>query len=162
MGFYDDLDYSRDERFNRAYKRQFAGLKEIIEVEDIDFQRMGIDKVLVLSSTKRIFVEEKVRRSHYGDICLELWSNKELGKQGWLHTVQADFLAYMTPKRVYLLHTEQLRTAWHYKKSEWLKKYKTRTSRTENKYTTEWIAIPEQELLEAMTNTMVWNSNVWS
>ena len=162
MGFYKDLEYSQDKRFDRAYENIFKNVKHIEAVEDIKFQSKGVDKLIKLHNGKVVTIEEKLRRSHWGDICLELKSNVEKGTLGWLYKIEADFLAYMTPKGVYFLPVELLKTAWNINKDRWIAKYGIKKSRTENKYTTEWIAIPDRELLQAIYNTMYFGANIWS
>jgi len=158
--FNTDLQYSLDEReseiFDRFYYRIFPGLKFIELVKDLETQKKGIDKILHFKNGKTVTIDEKKRRTDYGDILLELWSVWEQRKYGWLYTCQCDYIVYavMPTQKVYLLPSLLLKRAWLTNSREWLKKYK-KISADNKTYTTKSVAIPVNVLLKAISAEMV-------
>ncbi|AEG14712.1 hypothetical protein Desku_1125 [Desulfofundulus kuznetsovii DSM 6115] len=162
--FQTDLAYSLEERenemFDAFYYRAFPGLQRIELVTDIATQRKGIDKILTFSNGQRVTVDEKKRRTDYGDILLELWSvwapEKGVAKLGWLYTAQCDYIVYaIMPRNIaYVLPTLLLRAAWATHKGEWLKKYPELKPARNKGYVTRNIAIPADILLNAIYREM--------
>jgi hypothetical protein len=101
-------------------------------------QHRGIDRVVMLKTTKAIRIDEKVRWKDYGDIALEYWSDYERRKPGWVcKSLDCDFIAYaIAPAGIcYLLPTIQLQVAWNVKKDEWIANYRRVPSETMCPYT---------------------------
>jgi hypothetical protein len=157
--FKTDLQYSLDQRecdmFDTFYKRAFPGLIDIELVEDMERQRKGIDKVLHFGSGYAVTIDEKKRRTDYGDILLELWSKYEDKKRGWLYYSQCDYIVYavMPSKTAYLLPVFLLKKAWQTNKGQWLQNYKTKASRNDG-YTTMNIPIPTDVLMDGIMAEM--------
>jgi len=157
--FKTDLEYSLESReneiFDKFYFRAFSGLVQITFVSDITTQKRGIDKLLNFDNGKVVSIDEKKRRTNYGDIALELWSVWEQRKRGWLYTSEADYIIYaiMPVSKVYLLPTLLLRNAWLKNEVLWTDKY--REVRAYNKtYVTISRAIPPAPLLNAIKEEM--------
>src|SRR5690554_2191751 len=98
--------------------------------QDGDHQRNGIDRSVVLSNAKVIYVDEKVRGRNkitgkvYDDILLEVLSDKARVVPGWVcKPLQADYIAYLiAPLGVcHLLPVLQLQLAWSRCGREWTK-----------------------------------------
>lgn len=157
--FQTDLEYSllarENELFDLFYWRVFPGLARIELVEDRKLQRQGIDKLLHMDNGQRITIDEKKRRTDYGDILLELWSVFEEGKKGWLFTSYCHYLVYaiMPTQKVYLLPMALLRLAWEHNKVEWEQHYRRIEAHNVN-YKTISIPIPPSILLLAISKEM--------
>lgn len=159
--FYRDLEYSLElndsNSLDEFYKANFPQLEKIIEVKDLDMQKLGIDKILVLANGKRLLIDEKKRRKDYGDILLEEYSNFELRKVGWLgRDKHTDYIVYWIRESntVYLLPFILLQKAWVSNYYTWLKDY-GRKFASNNYYRTSNIPIPKDILLESIRNEMV-------
>lgn len=80
-------------------------------IEDLAFQRKDIDLTLELEGRK-IHISEKFRKDDYGDFLIELYSQYP-DKRGWMENSEADFVAYYTSAKVYILNKYEL-TKWYY------------------------------------------------
>jgi len=116
----------------QIYKRAFPGFLAMVDHrEDGEHQRAGIDRSVILSNSKQILIDEKIRFKDYGDILLEYVSVDKTGAPGWVCKPQrADYIAYaVAPTGIcYLLPVIQLQLAWQRNKSEWLATYRTRSA----------------------------------
>ncbi len=156
-----DLAYSLEERdnemFDGLYSRIFPGLAHVELVTDISKQRLGIDKILHFSSGFQITIDEKKRRTDYGDIALELRHEYDSGLsgRGWLLKCQCDYIVYaiIPIKRAYFLPALLLKKAWWTNKQEWTQKYK-KISSPNNGYKTISLPVPTSILLEAISKEM--------
>lgn len=154
--FDTDLQYSlegrEDELFNDFYARVLPNVKEVRTVEDMELQRKGIDKQILLHSGKVVLIDEKKRRKDYGDILLEEYANWEAKRVGWLgRDKHTDYIVYafMDTRRVYLLPFLLLQKAWLKNYHKWVKSYGRKFAK--NKwYRTSNIPIPTKELLTAI------------
>lgn len=162
MSFNDfeiDLEYSLEARenelFDLFYQRVFPDLVRIEMVKDLKLQRLGIDKLLHMENGQRITIDEKKRRTDYGDILLELWSVYEQGKKGWLFTSFCHYVAYaiMPRGKIYLIPVALLRMAWEHNSKEWERTYK-KIDAQNAQYKTVSIAIPSDVLLAAISKEM--------
>lgn len=163
INYFDkDLEYSLEQRecemFDTFYHRIFPDLVDIELVTDKALQKKGIDKILHLSNGQKIAVDEKKRRSDYGDILIELWSVYEHKVRGWLFTSHCHYIVYaiMPTKKAYLLPTILLRQAWRHNELSWRKEYPEIKAHNPN-YTTISIAIPPNVLLPAIQREMAGN-----
>lgn len=100
---------------DQFYQKQF-NVTEIIRYSDdseahMNFQRQDIDLSLV-KNEKRIFVSEKFRDKDFGDLYLEAYS-KYPDIKGWMHTNNADFMAYFFPERIVWIDKRQLTAFYH-------------------------------------------------
>jgi len=150
-----------------VYKRAFVGFRGMYSVRrDGWWQRAGIDRVILLSNSKQVLVDEKVRSHDWGDILLERWSDKARKVPGWMQKNQAcDYIAYaFAPTGVcYLLPFLQLRAAWVKHGLDWIARAESeleenrgwRVVPAENKtYVTESIAVPTAVLLSALLGAL--------
>ena len=158
--FHDDLEYSKSaglsEFIDNAYRRAFPHVEEIKVVEDIGLQLLGIDKILVTENGKEIYVDEKIRRKHYGDIALEEYSDYDRKVKGWLSREKyTDYIAYIIPcaKLIYFLPFLILQKVYvrHYK--QLLALYGRKPSYNQG-YTTTFIAVPTSKLLDLIRQEM--------
>jgi len=97
--------------------------------EDGDHQRQGIDRSIILSNGKQLWIDEKVRKDDYGDIAIEYISNDVYQTPGWAcKPLLSDYIAYaILPRHTcYLLPVPQLQLAWINKKTEWLQRFGTK------------------------------------
>lgn len=157
--FQFDLQYSLEERDNKFfddfYYRNFPSLIFIEFINDIERQRKGIDKILHFKSGRTVTIDEKKRRTDYGDILLEIWSVLERKIRGWLYTCQAEYLVYaiMPSLKAYILPTILLKRAWLTNQYDWLLKYPEAKAENDT-YITLSICIPPDILLNAILAEM--------
>lgn len=92
-------------------------------------QRAGIDRSIILSNSKQILIDEKVRFRNaitglvYDDIALEYMSDEERQEPGWVcKPLLADYIAYAIAPlgKCYLLPVLQLQQAWIQNKETWM------------------------------------------
>lgn len=152
--FNEDLAYSFSGDINNFYRRIFP-VKKIEEVTDRQVQYRGIDKILYLEGGKELKIEEKRRRTDYGDILLEVYSNRETKRLGWLYTSQSDYISYRVegaPDKVFLLPMALLQ-AWVKKNSVYFSNCRLILAKNKG-YTTESRAVPIRELKIGLNNLM--------
>ena len=119
---------------------------------DNPHQRLGTDVVAVLSGGVVVRLEEKVRPlKDYGDVLLELYSNKERGTPGWARKdLFCDYLAfvYVPTKRAVVFPWQSLRRALAINGNDWHRKAKAgeygfRLIDAQNRgYTTQSLCVP--------------------
>ena len=120
-------------------------------------QRAGIDRLIVLSSSKTLHIDEKVREKDYGDILLEFWSDKERRTPGWIaKDLSCDFIAYaIAPsRRCYLLPFQPLRAAWRDRRADWVARFGRREAQNAG-YTTVGVPVPVEEVFTAITDALL-------
>lgn len=124
-----DEDYAHNEIMmqelgrEKIYKTLFPRLKRFRREFRKDYQKRGIDVVVVLPE-ESFWIEEKVVRKDWKEFALEYYSNKEAGILGWMNTdLKCDYLLYVfyPSKTIYLLEWAELKKLWDKKKREWLK-----------------------------------------
>jgi hypothetical protein len=165
--FLDDLAYSlesRDEHFwDTAYRTAFPNMRAWELVDDLEEQRRGIDRRLLLENGTTLLIDEKKRRGTWQDILLEYISSDTPFRSGWIEKDNAiDFVAYafMDTHKVYFFSWQFLRRAWELRKDVWLGWGKDRRNgfsivSSKNKtYTTHSLAIPIKSLYAAVTTAM--------
>lgn len=150
--------------WRECYEKFFPGLVSMTNHrEDGQYQRAGVDRVLVLSSGKAIYVDEKPRFKAYPgepDIALEYWSNEERGIKGWVNKpLIADYIAYAILPRglCYLLPVIQLQSAWEAHGQKWIATYKrceAETAAGRTTYTSVCVAVPVSILFPAIGNCL--------
>lgn len=129
--FKEDLAFSHTaedstiwpEIYNKAFLKNHGFTNER---ENGQLQHLGIDRTVILSSGKAIYIDEKVRRKDYGDILLEYVSNAKTRAKGWVEKpLFCDYIAYAILKSgmCYLLPVPQLQKVWVENKQKWLKLY---------------------------------------
>jgi hypothetical protein len=144
--------------WDAVYRQAFPNLVAHMPCPgDFASQRMGIDRVLLLSNGKTLAIDEKKRREVYTDILLEYISVDTTQAPGWMEKDLAiDFLAYafMPTQRVYLLPWPILRRAWLHYGAEWKRKFRSVPGKNPT-YTTWSIAVPIGVLLQAVSNAQI-------
>lgn len=127
-------------------------------------QRSGIDRVILLSSGKTISVDEKVRSEDWPDFILELWSDRDKRKKGWIQKeLLCDYIAYafIPSKTCFLLPFQQLRLAWRNNHCEWYRKAIKRiegfriVDADNGWYITQSVAVPQSVLMSAIQRAMI-------
>jgi len=146
--------------WNEIYQKAFPGMLGMISYRRDGFwQREGVDRGILLDTTKQIFIDEKVRGRNkysgvvYDDILLEYLSSEEHNKPGWVcKPLRADYIAYLIAPlgRCYLLPVIQLQLAWSKYSATWLKQYDFRARAKNSGYTTISIPIPVNVLFKAI------------
>ena len=155
--FYECLEYSHQAEdlpfWGEVYCKAFPNVTAIISHrEDGWWQRLGIDRSVVLSDSRRILVDEKVRKKDYGDIALEYISRDTDNAPGWVcKPLIADYIAYaVAPKGIcYLLPVIQLQLAWVKNGKQWIAKHKEVKAPNKN-YNTISCGVPVAELFKAI------------
>lgn len=151
--FKNDLEFSHQVAeanwWESVYRQAFPDFQIMTDVKENGWsQQSGVDRIIILQSGKILRIDEKIRRTDYGDILLEFLSSEERKTPGWIEKpLNCDFIAYaVIPRRkCYLLPFETLRKAWARKKGEWLA---GKIVRAKNEgYTTCSVAIPIKTLL---------------
>lgn len=159
--FNKDLAFSHSaedlEIWETIYAKAFPGLQAFTNArEDGELQRHGIDRTLILSSGKAIYIDEKVRRENYGDILLEYVSNDKKNTPGWCEKpLFCDYIAYavLPNNTCYMLPVEPLQTAWGRNKKEWIDKYGIKTAKNQG-YQTLNCPLPINVLFKAIGETL--------
>lgn len=126
---------------------------------DGQHQRQGIDRSVVMSNGKVVWIDEKVRGRNkrtgvvYDDILLEEISDKERGVPGWVvKPLLCDYIAYAIAPigRCYLLPVIQLQTAWLVNGSAWKHEARFPREARNNGWTTVNWPIPVAVLFRAI------------
>lgn len=101
-------DYTKDREYevenqelcDAFYNVIFEDLLENIKrVENKTWQFRGVDTVITLKDGKRVLIDEKVRRTDYGDFVVELLSNEGTGRKGWAYNYWPDYILYVLAKQ---------------------------------------------------------------
>ena len=132
------------------YMRVFPSIEYIEHVNDIETQKLRIDKIFHLVGGKDILVDEKKRKKDYGDILLEEWSNLERRKPGWLAKgKKTDYIMYIVVPAgvVHVLPFFILQSLWLRHYHEWKRQYGIKPAKNyapsgEYLYTTTNIPVP--------------------
>jgi hypothetical protein len=140
----------------RAYFPDFLSMTPCIP--DVNAQRTGVDRVIVLTNGREIRIDEKKRAKTHGangtpDILLEFLSNDQTGAPGWIEKPLAvDFIAYafMDTRCVYMLPWDGLRRVWRGNGGGWKKKYGVKKAEN-NGYATHSTPVPVPELFRAIS-----------
>lgn len=139
--------------WKEVYKKAFPQMIDMVTYRQDGFwQREGIDRGILLSTTKQIFVDEKVRATKFDDIALEFMSNDTAKTAGWVNKpLRADYIAYLiAPLGVcYLLPVVQLQSAWEKHGEYWKDKYKPKKAANKG-YSTLFCPVPANEVFKAI------------
>lgn len=139
--------------WRQIYELAFPNFLAMIDHrEDGEHQRAGIDRSVILSNSKQVLIDEKIRLKDYGDILLEYVSVDRTNAPGWVCKPQrADYIAYaVKPSGIcYMLPVIQLQLAWQKNGRQWLRTYGT--SKAPNKtYNTLNCPVPVNVLFPAI------------
>lgn len=148
-----------------VYRKAFPTLKACVDVRhDGWHQRAGVDRVLTLADSSIVRVDEKVRREHWPDIALQVWSDIDRKILGWARKdALCDYVAYaFEPTRTcYLMPFLLLRRALELDGRTWWKAAEEerdgfRIVRAQNRdWITVSLAVPTAVLLDALRDAMV-------
>lgn len=134
------------------YRGYFASfVRAEYRPNDFDLQQAGVDTIVFLASGQRL-IEEKERKTDYGDIALEYWGDYEGKRPGWIEKPsRCDFLAYafLPSQTCYFLPFDLLQHAWYANKASWIKRYRKVRAQNEG-YSSYSLAVPIGHLLAAM------------
>jgi len=141
------------------YERFFSNMVAMQTYSEYGFwQQQGIDRGVILNTSKQILIDEKIRYRNaitgrvYSDIALEFWSNYERRAEGWIcKPLMADYIAYLiAPLGVcYMLPVIQLQQAWAKYKDKWLSCYPTIKAKNQG-YTSHSVALKPEVLFPAI------------
>jgi hypothetical protein len=71
--------------WDAIYRKAFPGMVSHMPCPgDTQSQRLGIDRLILLSSGRVLAIDEKKREQDYNDILLEYLSNDSTGAPGWI------------------------------------------------------------------------------
>lgn len=115
-----------EEVYRNAFGPLFSAMVD--HRDDGEHQRAGIDRSVILTNSKQLLIDEKVRHKEYRppDILLEFISNDVYRTQGWAcKPLRADYIAYaVLPTGVcYMLPVIQLQRAWAQHGEKWKRDY---------------------------------------
>ena len=172
--FNTELSFShQNEAFwQRHYTMRFPDMLRLEPMDDPTMQSHSVDRVCILSSGRRVLVEEKNERYRPVNFTLETWSNVELRKLGWINKVGlCQFLAvgFVNYDKTLWLSWQWLQRTWNKHKSEWLAEATTnrctrnfprlvynRTSIGSDSYQTEALILPITHLPAASLQDVRW------
>jgi hypothetical protein len=144
--------------WDAVYRKAFPNLLNHMQCNgDTASQRMGIDRLILLSNGRTLYVDEKKRREVYTDVLLEYISVDRTGAPGWMEKdLSIDFLAYaFIPNReCYLFPWNMLRRAWLQFGERWKQRYQKVTAKNDGYYTVS-VAVPIQVLQRAVCTAAV-------
>lgn len=159
--------FSDDPLWEDVYRQVFPDMVALVDHRGSGYwQALGIDRSIVLASSKQILVDEKVRWPNpgtgevYEDILLEYESDSERDRPGWVEKpLLADYIAYCISglSRVYFLPVIPLQRAWRAHKEAWLAGYGIREARNEEggrAWTTKGCPVPVEVLFEALRESL--------
>jgi hypothetical protein len=145
--------------WEQMYRQAFRDMIAMHDHRDDGYwQRAGIDRSVILRSSKQILIDEKIRGRNrktgkvYSDIAIEYVSNDQTGALGWAEKpLAADYIAYaIAPLGVgYLLPVTQLQAAWRAMKYSWLRQFHSRSAINKG-YATLFVPVPVRALFPAM------------
>jgi len=114
--------------YRRAFGSLFQSMDRPIKANGLA-QQMGVDRVVTLTTSMTVRIDEKVRAVDYGDILLETLSDRDRKTPGWvIKELFCDFIAYAVEpsRRCYFLPVVQLQSAWREHGADWTKEFGTR------------------------------------
>jgi hypothetical protein len=181
--FNDQLAYSHSQAdrsyWQKVYRSAFPDMRHTLDLRhDGWHQRAGRDRMVILSSGRTIFVDEKVRSKSYPDIAVEVWSTYPKGGQepyppvkgateGWgQKPLDCDYLAYAfePTQTCHLIPFLGLRAAWSKHHPDWIQQASRRVNgfrwvpAPNQRYDTVSIAVPIGTLLAHINDalTVTW------
>lgn len=144
--------------WTQVYRKAFPNMvNHMLGSGDTQSQRMGIDRIILLSNGRMLRIDEKKRRQDYPDILLEYVSVDTTNAPGWIEKDLAiDYLAYafMPSKRCYLFDWLMLRRAWLRYGDEWKQAHRIVTAQNKS-YKTYSVAVPIEVVRNAVRQATV-------
>lgn len=145
--------------WQEVYEQAFPSMVSMVNHrQDGWWQRAGVDRSVILQSSKQIRIDEKVRGRNkktgkvYDDIALEWLSSREHNTPGWVcKPLLCDYIAYLIAPlgRCYLLPIEQLQMAWAAHGEGWRNRF-FEIKADNGSYTTVSTAVPVDVLFRAI------------
>jgi hypothetical protein len=135
-----------------ALYREYFGpdFVEAVQIpEDSLGQRLGVDRLVVLSTGRVFRVDEKVRYGSYGDVLLEFDSGHG---PGWVcKPTLTDYVVYVTLglRRAVFLEMNELQRAWRTNGEKWKGLYEVKIAENAT-YSSRSVPVPLHELLAGM------------
>jgi hypothetical protein len=160
--FEADLKFSQEAQneacWLEAYKKAFGDFDAAISHhQDGYHQRAGVDRSVIFKNTKRILIDEKIRRiEDTGDILLEYISNDRTGAPGWVEKpLLADWIAYafFPSGTAYMLPVLQLQKVWRENKDSWIRKYRKIQARNSSYFTIN-VPVPTRVLMDCINGAL--------
>ena len=149
---------SHEPFWDAVYRKAFPNMvNHMLCSGDVESQRQGIDRSILLSSGKTLYIDEKKRKEVWDDVLLEYISVDTTGAPGWMEKDLAiDYLAYafMPTRQCHLFPWPLLRRAWLQFGSAWKSKYKCIPAKN-NGYTTWSVAVPINVLRKAVSTAAI-------
>jgi len=149
--------------WREVYEKAFPLMSAMVDHrQDGEHQRAGIDRSIVLTNSKQILVDEKVRGRNrktgkvYEDIALEFLSDEQRNVPGWVcKPLRADYIAYAIAPlgRCFLLPVPQLQNAWGKFGQAWRVSCPTVRAKN-NGWTTVSVGVPVPVLFKAIGETL--------
>jgi len=143
------------------YRSAFGRPIHIERVTSRQMQIDGIDTIVRTANGLHWRVDEKTRRDAYGDVLLEVWSDRNLRRPGWIaKPLKIDFLAYaiLPICSCYFFPYHRLRSAWTANGEQWIRKayagqagYRTVFAHNQS-WITESIAVETSIIVAAVGN----------
>lgn len=177
--FGDSLEYSHRQSdqpwWADVYRRAFPDMVEMVDLRRNGWhQKAGRDRAVILSSGKPVYVDEKVRKGQWPDICVEIWSTYPKNAAppyptvpdaapGWAaKPLDCDWLAYafVPSATCYLFPFLGIRAAYERKGHVWADWASQKRGgfrwvvASNTRYDTVSIAVPIATLQAAVTNAM--------
>ena len=134
--FKDSLEkshrHSDDPIWESVYRQFFVDMVGMTDHRGNGYwQKAGIDRSIVLSTSKQILIDEKTRYPSvdgtvYDDILLEFIGDKEGSVPGWaVKPLMADYIAYCIVglRTVFLLPVMQMQHSWSLNGVDWRRRY---------------------------------------
>lgn len=172
--FNSELSFShQNEAFwQRHYKMRFPDLLRLEPIDNPTMQSRSVDRACILSSGRRVLVEEKNERYRPINFTLETWSNVAMRKPGWINKVGlCNFLAvgFVNHDKTLWLSWQWLQRTWSKHRSKWLSEAKAnlgtrrfprlvynRTATESGSYQTEALILPVTHLPTASLQEVRW------
>lgn len=160
--FKEQLAYSEEASeevfWDAIYHKAFPNMiNHMLVSGNHDSQRQGIDRVVFLSNSRTLYIDEKKRRKDYPDILLEYISCDTTNAPGWIEKdLSIDYLAYafMPSQRVYLLDWLMLRRAWARYGEEWKATFPSISAQNVG-YKTLSVPVPTNTILTSVKNASI-------
>lgn len=149
-----------DDFWMAFYRKAFPTMVDThVNNGDLARQYEGIDRVLILSSGRKVFIDEKKQPKDWPCILLEYISNDVRQTPGWIEKdLRIDYIAYafMESRRIHLYPWILLKSAWNEYGQEWKERFRNIHAENygragESNYTTWSVAVPFDELEYAIT-----------
>jgi len=140
--------------WEEIYREFFPDFHSMAYIEKDGWaQRGGVDRIIVLGSSRIVKIQEKCREEVWPDILLERWSDRGSRKPGWIQeNLDCDYLAYvfLPTKECHMLPFLALRRAWRMFGREWIERYPP-TIAANRGWVTEGVPVPIAALYLALS-----------